>query len=108
MSQNDQNGWNEYSRLVLQELERLSDSIEGLKGELQETQKELAAFRAREDKVNELRVWKDKIDDVASPTQLKELVVEVESLKTFKTKAMTAFVVTQFLMATYAWLLKIW
>ena len=108
MSTGDQNGWNEYSRLVLQELERLSDNIDGLKGELQEVKQELAAIRAKEDKVEELRLWKEKIDDVASPTQLKELVTEVDNLKTFKTKAVTAFVVIQFLMVAYSWALKVW
>lgn len=106
MSQNEQNGWNEYSRLVLQELERLSDNIDGLKGELQEVRQEISAIRAKEDKVDELRAWKEKIDDVASPTQLKELVKEIEELKTFKTKAVTIFAVVQFAMAAYAWLLK--
>ena len=108
MAQNEQNGWNEYSRLVLQELERLSDNIEGLEGELQEVRQELVTLQAKEDKVEELRAWKEKIDDVASPTQLKELVNEVDSLRTFKTKAVTAFVVVQFLMAAYAWALKAW
>ncbi len=108
MAQNEQNGWNEYSRLVLQELERLSDNIDGLKGELQEVRQELVTLQAKEDKVEELRAWKEKIDDVASPTQLKELVNEVDSLRTFKTKAVTAFVVVQFLMAAYAWALKVW
>tara|TARA_Y100001972_G_scaffold93423_1_gene114546 strand:- start:219 stop:542 length:324 start_codon:yes stop_codon:yes gene_type:complete len=103
----DQNGWNEYSRLVLQELERLSDNIEGLKGELQEVKQELASLRAKEDKVEELRLWKEKIDDVASPTQLKELTAEVENLRTFKTKAVTAFAVIQFAMAAYVWLIKV-
>ena len=60
------------------------------------------------EEVEELRAWKEKIDDVASPTQLKELVNEVDSLRTFKTKAVTAFVVVQFLMAAYAWALKAW
>ena len=96
MGQNDQNGWNEYSKLVLQELERLSENIDSLKGELQEVRQEIAKMQVREDKVEELKAWKEKIDDVASPTQLKELVVEVESIKTFKTKAVTAFVVVQF------------
>mgnify|MGYP001418173218 CR=1 FL=1 len=108
MDDRNQNGWNEYSRLVLQELERLSDNIDGLKGELQEVKQELAAIRAKEDKVEELRLWKEKIDDVASPTQLKELVTEVDNLKTFKTKAVTAFVVIQFLMVAYSWALKVW
>ena len=106
MGQNDQNGWNEYSKLVLQELERLSENIDSLKGELQEVRQEIAKMQVREDKVEELKAWKEKIDDVASPTQLKELVVEVESIKTFKTKAVTAFVVVQFLMAAYTWAMK--
>ena len=108
MSTGDQNGWNEYSRLVLQELERLSDNIDGLKGELQEVRQEIAKMQVREDKVDEIKVWKEKIDDVMSPTQLKELTVEVESLKTFKTKAVTIFVVIQFLMAAYSWAIKFW
>lgn len=108
MPQSDQNGWNEYSRLVLQELERLSDNIEGLKSELQEVRQELVTLRAKEDKVDELKAWKEKVDDVASPTQLKELISEVDNLKTFKTKAVTAFVVVQFLMAAYSWALKVW
>jgi predicted nuclease with TOPRIM domain len=108
VAQNEQNGWNEYSRLVLQELERLSDNINDLKGDLQEVRQELVTLQAKEDKVEELRAWKEKIDDVASPTQLKELVNEVDSLRTFKTKAVTAFIVIQFLMATYAWVLKTW
>ena len=103
----DQNGWNEYSRLVLQELERLSDNIEGLKGELQEVKQELALARSKEDRIEEIRAWKEKIDDVCSPTQLKELTVEVENLKTFKTKAITMFAVVQFAMAAYVWLLKV-
>ena len=108
MSKGDQNGWNEYSRLVLQELERLSDNIDGLKDELQEGRQEIAKMQVREDKVEEIKLWKEKIDDVVSPTQLKELTVEVENLKTFKTKAVTAFVVVQFLMAVYSWAIKFW
>ena len=108
MGQNDQNGWNEYSRLVLQELERLSDNIDGLKGELQEVRQEITKMQVREDKVEELKAWKEKIDEVASPTQLKELTVEVENLKTFKTKAVTVFVVIQFVMAAYSWAIKFW
>ena len=106
MPQNDQNGWNEYSKLVLQELERLSENIDGLKGELQEVRQEITKMQVREDKVEELKSWKEKIDEVASPTQLKELVVEVDKIKTFKTKAVTAFVVVQFLMAVYTWAMK--
>ena len=95
-----ENGWGEYSKLVLKELETLAKSIEGLRTELQDMKQELAAIRAKEDKVDELRSWKEKIDEIASPTQLKELTTEVQDLKLFKTKAVTVFAVVQFLMAS--------
>jgi len=99
MSSDNQNGWGEYSRLVLKELETLATGIESLRSELLDVKQELAAIRAKEDKVDELREWKSKIDDVTSPTQLKSLVDEVQELKLFRTKAVTVFAVVQFLMA---------
>ena len=102
-----ENGWGEYSRLVLKELETLAKSIEGLRTELQDMKQELAAIRAKEDKVDELRSWKEKIDEVASPTQLKELTTEVQDLKIFKTKAITVFALVQFLMASALAALKV-
>ena len=99
MTDGNQNGWNEYSRLVLKELETLASSIDGLKTELQEIKQDMAAMRVREDKIDELKAWKEKIDEVASPSQIKEMVNEIDSLKQFKTKAVTVFAVVQFLMA---------
>tara|TARA_B100000287_G_C19971718_1_gene518794 strand:+ start:135 stop:455 length:321 start_codon:yes stop_codon:yes gene_type:complete len=95
----EENGWGEYSRLVLKELETLAEGISGLRGELQEVKQELAAMRVREDKVDELKAWKEKVDEVASPSQMQAMVKEVEELKLFKTKAVTVFAVVQFLMA---------
>ncbi len=95
----NENGWGEYSRLVLKELETLATGIESLRGELQEVKQELAAMRVREDKVQEIVKWKHRIDEVASPSQLKDLQVQVEDLKLFKTKAVTIFAVVQFVMA---------
>ena len=96
----DQNGWSEYSRLVLKELETLATSIQSLNSEIQELKQEIARMREREDRVEELRTWKDKIDEVASPSQLQAAIKEIESLKEFKTKSVTVFMVVQFLMAT--------
>ena len=97
MTQNE-NGWNEYSRLVLKELEVLASSIQNLNSEIQQLKQEIARMREREDRVDELRVWKDKIDEIASPSQLQAKFDEVEDLKLFKTKAITIFAVVQFLM----------
>ena len=94
------NGWENYSKLVLQQLETLSGGIDALRVELQDVKYQLTELKAREDKVQELKVWKDKMDDIASPPQLKVALQEIEDLKLYKTKAMTAFMVVQFIMAT--------
>ena len=102
----EENGWSEYSRLVLKELETLATSITALNAEIQDLKQEIARMREREDRVDELRAWKDKVDEVASPTQLQTKFNEVEDLKQFKTKAITIFAVVQFGMAFFAWAMK--
>jgi hypothetical protein len=102
----DENGWSEYSKLVLKELETLAVNIQLLNTEIQELKQEIARMREREDRVDELRAWKEKVDEVASPTQLQSLVREVDELKMFKTRAITVFAVVQFGMAFFAWAMK--
>ena len=102
----EENGWSEYSRLVLKELETLASSIQSLNSEIQELKQEIARMREREDRVDELRAWKEKVDEVASPTQMQVMVKDVEDLKMFKTKAITIFAVVQFGMAFFAWAMK--
>jgi len=96
---NNEDGWGEYSRLVLKELETLGSSIKTLNESINEMKREITEIRAREDKVHELMKWKQRIDEVASPSQIKNLQDEVEDLKLFKTKAVTIFAVVQFGMA---------
>ena len=55
MSTENQNGWNEYSKLVLKELESLSDSIDNLNSEIQGLKSDITEIKAKEDRVNELR-----------------------------------------------------
>ena len=101
-----ENGWAEYSKLVLKELETLASSIQSLNTEIQDLKQEIARMREREDRVDELRTWKEKIDEIASPTQLQGAMKEIEDLKQFKTKAVTIFAVVQFGMAFFAWAMK--
>ena len=103
----NENGWSEYSRLVLKELETLASSIQSLNAEIQELKQEIARMREREDRVDELRVWKEKVDEVASPTQLQVALREVDDLKQFKTKSVTIFAVVQFVMAAALALSKV-
>ena len=102
----NENGWGEYSRLVLKELETLAQGIDKLNDNINEIKSELTLLKAKEDKVDELRAWKEKIDEIASPTQLKETMKEVEDLKLFKTKAITIFAVVQFAMAAIVFAMR--
>ena len=98
MSKNG-NGWETYSKLVIQQLETLATGIEALRTELQDVKNQLTEIKAKEDRVHDLKAWKEKLDEVASPTQLKGALDEIEELKIFKTRAVTVFAVVQFLMA---------
>ncbi len=100
MTSGSENGWAEYSKLVLKELETLALGIKELNDSMNEMKREITEIRAREDKVQELVKWKERVDEVASPTQLEKLKDEVEDLKLFRTKAVTIFAVIQFAMAT--------
>lgn len=102
----DNNGWSEYSKLVLKELETLATAITSLNAEIQELKQEIALMRAKEDRVDELRAWKEKVDEVASPTQLGAALKEVDDLKQFKTKAITIFAVVQFAMGAIVFAMR--
>lgn len=97
MTNEQNNNWSEYSRLVITELERLNDGINKLNSEIQELKREIAELKIKEDNVKELRRWKDSMDEVTSPTQLKDTIRDVNDLKTFKTQAVTVWVVVQIL-----------
>ena len=91
-------GWETYSKLVLQQLETLNTGIEGMRVELQLVKEQITKIKAKEDRLEEIKTWKEKIDEVASPSQIKYALRELENLKTFKTKAVTIFAVIQFAM----------
>ena len=91
----DGNGWNEYSRLVLEQLETLAAGIDAVRDEMSTIRQELAIMKAKEDRVQDLKAWKEKMDDIASPPQLRIALKEVEDLKIFKTKAIAIFMIAQ-------------
>ena len=102
------NGWETYSKLVLQQLETMSNGIEALRTELQDMKSQLTELKAKEDRVQDLKAWKEKMDEAATPSQVKEVLQEVEQLKVFRTKAVTMFMVVQTIMGiAMAWALEI-
>lgn len=91
----EQNGWNEYSRLVLAELERLNENDEKIQETLNEINLKLGKVDAVEKEIESIGKWKRYMDDVASPNTLKEMKKDVASLNTFKTVATTVWAVVQ-------------
>jgi predicted nuclease with TOPRIM domain len=89
--------WGEYSRLVLKELETLAQGVQGLQSHLTNIEREIAEIKARESRVKDLEDWKSRIDEIASPSQIRDMQKKVEELETFKTKAMTIFGAAQFI-----------
>ena len=103
MSDNS-NGWETYSKLVLQQLETMANGIESLRIELQDVKSQLTELKAKEDRVQDLKVWKEKMDDIASPLQIKSAFDDIEDLKTFKTKSIAIFMAVQTMMGlAMAW-----
>jgi len=91
-------GWEVYSKMVLQQLENLNTGMAELRNEIQEVKTQITEVRMQQNSVNELKQWKERIDDIVSPTQLSEMKNQVQDLKDFKTKALAGFTVIQFLM----------
>ena len=98
---NEQNGWNEWSKHVLKELERLNNNYESIQENVREINAKISTFNTEvnlvKKEVDDLYIWKSKVDEIVSPTQLSNLVKEVDRLKTFKTQAITIFLVVNFL-----------
>lgn len=94
IDEKNQNGWNEYSKLVLKELECLNDNYESLREEMSALRNEV-----NKNETDSLKRWKSNVDEVFSPSQMKDLRQEVDALKSFKTSAVTIFAVIQFIMA---------
>jgi hypothetical protein len=90
-----QNGWNEYSKLVLNELERLNENDEKIQAILNEINLKLSKIDSLEEKVEGINKWKRYMDDVASPNTLKEMKRDVSRLNNFKTVATTVWAVVQ-------------
>lgn len=90
-----QNGWNEYSKLVLAELERLNDNDEKIQETLNEINLKLGKVDTIERDLEAIGKWKRYMDDIASPNTLKEIKKDVASLNVFKTVAITVWTVVQ-------------
>jgi hypothetical protein len=77
--------WSDYSKLVLKELERLNDNHEKMRSDfdnrLNEMNLKLSDVKGIEKNVNVNSSWIEKVNDVWSPTQMKEAKDEIYKQK---------------------------
>lgn len=73
--------WVRYGELFLKELERLNNNYEGLRKDFEDVKKDIAQTKATEQSVKKIEDWKQRVDDVMSPTQMKEMKDEVYTQK---------------------------
>lgn len=77
--------WSGYSRLVLKELERLSDGQTRIRRDMElkfdELNKEVSKYKKIEDDVLVLKEWKQNVSEVWSTTQMSESKNEIYEQK---------------------------
>lgn len=77
--------WGEYSNLVLKELERLNDNYDKMRTDMDnrfnELNQKLSEFKNTEGKVLTHSNWIEKVNDVWSPSQMKEAKDEIYKQK---------------------------
>jgi hypothetical protein len=118
MTMDDENKstWNEWSRYVLKELEKLNSNSDYIKSELSEMKNDIFQIKNFSNDITELKRWKQETEnvlnplkfdvadtkawkvqmmDAASPKQIADNINEVAKLKTFKTQAVTIWLVIQ-------------
>lgn len=132
----ERNSWPEWSKHVLKELERLNTNYENLNNkidslrtdvheEIAEIRNDITKIKAMQYSLDELKAWKktyedeavlkilkelnewkEDVDEVVSPTQLKTYISSIQELQTFKTQAITIFLVVQTLVGIALALIK--
>lgn len=85
MSEDFKSLWAEYSKLVLNELSRMNSNVEHLRDDFDERFKEinekLSDVKSTEKTVNDLKIWQAKVNEIWSPTQMKEAKDELYKQK---------------------------
>jgi hypothetical protein len=87
----EKDNWGDYSKLVLKELERLNDNHEKMRSDfeskLNEMNLKLNDVKNIEKNVGTNSIWIERVNDVWSPTQMKEAKDEIYKQKGLLTSA---------------------
>lgn len=95
----EKDNWGDYSKLVLKELERLNDNHERMRSDfdskLNEMNLKLNEVKNIEKNLGSNSAWIDKVNDVWSPTQMKEAKDEIYRQKGLLTSAIAVITFVQ-------------
>ena len=105
----DNETWGDYSKLVLKELERLNDTYERMREDIDSRFKEmntvLSDFKNTEKAVTDQKIWIEKVNDVWSPAQMKEAKDELYQQKN---KWVATIAIVTFLQVLIGIILALW
>jgi hypothetical protein len=99
--------WGEWSKHVLKELQRLNAGQDTIRDEILQLKSNISKLSIVENRLEEIGKWKGSMAEVASPTQMKELVKKVEGLEAFKVKAIAIFTFAQIIVGAILGLIKL-
>lgn len=99
------NGWSEYGRLVLKELERLNEGQDKLRQDFDkkfaELNEKMSEFKGTEKDVDDLKRWREKVTEVWSPSQMKQSKDEVYDQKNKWSKVVGIIITIQILFTLF-------
>lgn len=109
MMAEEKDSWGDYSKLVLKELERLNDNHEKMRsdfdGKLNEMNLKLNDVKGVEKTVTVNSAWIDKVNDVWSPTQMKEAKDEIYKQKS---RWVAAIAIVTFVQILVGLIISLW
>jgi len=125
------NGWTEWSKYILKELEKLGENCDSLAEEINGLNVELTKISGMKHAINDLKDWKSSVDEAVNIDDLKNIKSyyinnkdikssidtiketakkqqeKIEELESFKTKVYTVIAVASFLVTTAIALIKV-
>lgn len=101
--------WGDYSKLVLKELERLNDNYDKMRSDMDsrfsELNNKLTEVKNVEKSVMIQNAWIDKVNDVWSPSQMKEAKDEIYRQKN---RWVAAIAIVTFVQIAIGVIISIW
>lgn len=125
------NGWTEWSKYILKELEKLGENCDSLAEEINGLNVELTKISGMKHAINDLKDWKISVDESVNIDDLKNIKAyyinnkdiksaidsikdttkkqqeKIEELESFKTKVYTFIAIASFLVTTAVALIKV-